>query len=257
MTEAAAAAATPEAGEAATAPTALEGVTPPEGTALEAAGTPPEPGAPVEIPDKFKNEDGTLNNDGILKSYAELEGKMGGAGAPPESADKYDVKLDFPDGTKIDEEGQKSFYEACHKAGMTNDQLQLVMNEAGNLFAQASEAKELSAAEVVAELKEGFGAEYGDKMISAMNAFNASKASKEDLAIVGNSPAAIRVLAALGANLSEDLLPRGEAPGQGMTEEALVELMNSDAYLKEKDPGHKIAVEKVQAHFRRKHPKKK
>lgn len=42
-----------------------------------------------KIPEKFLNEDGTLNTDALLKSYSELEKKMGTMiSVPNESSDE-------------------------------------------------------------------------------------------------------------------------------------------------------------------------
>ena len=128
--------AAPEPGEG----TALaEGTAAPEGTALEGGTTAPDPGALLEVPEKFKNEDGSLNDQGILKSYGELEKKIGSGNAPPESADGYKIELEgkFPEGVEINAEEHKEFLGRCHEKGMSNDMVQFIMDEYAGVITEA------------------------------------------------------------------------------------------------------------------------
>ena len=145
----------PEPGEG----TALaEGTAAPEGTALEGGTTAPDPGALLEVPEKFKNEDGSLNDQGILKSYGELEKKIGSGGTPPESADGYKIELEgkFPEGVEINAEEHKEFLGRCHEKGMSNDMVQFIMDEYAGVITEAVAENSHTRAGTVEKLKEVF-----------------------------------------------------------------------------------------------------
>jgi hypothetical protein len=57
-----------------------------------------EPAAPVavDVPDKFKNEDGTTNHDAVLKAYTELEKSAGAPAAKDDEAPATDETDESP-----------------------------------------------------------------------------------------------------------------------------------------------------------------
>ena len=101
------------------------------------------------------------------------------------------------------------------------------------------------------KIKELYGNDYHDKMVSANNAFKAAGVKDIDIKEVGNNPAMIQILAVLGENLTEDQLPSNmHAVIGGMTEEELDSLMKSEAYFDAKHKDHKAVNAKVTAHFK-------
>lgn len=82
----------------------MTGATHSDPTPAPAAGTPPAD-APV-VPDKFKNADGTVNTDALLRSYSELEKKQSAAKAPeadPQAAAKQpDPAAEAKPGAKVE-----------------------------------------------------------------------------------------------------------------------------------------------------------
>ena len=48
-----------------------------------------------KIPEKFLNKDGTLNSDALIKSYTELEKKIGTMVSVPDSADDVNATKKF------------------------------------------------------------------------------------------------------------------------------------------------------------------
>ena len=48
-----------------------------------------------KIPEKFLNQDGTLNTDALMKSYSELEKKIGGMITVPTAECDESVRLRF------------------------------------------------------------------------------------------------------------------------------------------------------------------
>lgn len=81
------------------------------------------PSRPDSVPDKFWNHDsGCVNTDALLKSYCELESKLGrNANTPPGSGDDYEITLDHP-AVDIDPDVNARL----HAAGFSQDQAQLV-----------------------------------------------------------------------------------------------------------------------------------
>lgn len=245
----------------ATAPegTALEGgAAPAAGTALEGGAAAPDPSTEIPVPDKFKNEDGTLNEQGMLKSYGELEKKLGAHGTPPATADDYKIEDKFPEGLEVNAEGRTAFLAKCHEKGMTNDMVQFIMDEyAGIVSVAAAEATETREGTIEA-LKTLYGDNYHEKMSAAMNAFRAAGVEGVSINDVGNNPAMIQILSVLGANLTEDQIPRGFPTGGGMSEGDLHKLMNFPGpYWDTKHADHVNTVEKVTAYYKAKHANKK
>lgn len=136
-----------------------------------------------KVPEKFLNKDKTLNTDALIKSYLELEKKIGNmislpkddsdeetrkkfnrAIGVPESADDYPTHVVFDD---------KNIREKFHQIGLTATQVEKIYQIAeeflspvlSELFAAQDEMKAIS------ELKNFFGSE--EKMNEALHAINA------------------------------------------------------------------------------------
>ena len=76
---------------------------------------------PPAVPDKFKNEDGTVNTEALVSSYHELEGKLGKPGGEPKAGEKTaDEKLaeekTAADKAKDDDDTKYTYGEAVDKA---------------------------------------------------------------------------------------------------------------------------------------------
>jgi hypothetical protein len=123
------------------------------------------PGGPIEIPDKFKNADGTPNVEALLKSYSHLESKLSG-GDP-----KVDPEVD-PEAPKVDPEtpdltlkgqkapGEEAAEEAVEQAGLNMADLSTHFQEHGELSEEHYEAFE----------KAGIQKEYVDGYIEGQKA---------------------------------------------------------------------------------------
>lgn len=123
----------PPAGGGQTTPPATDippGTTPgqPQQTAPAAGGTPTAAVRPDYIPEKFWDATkGEANYEGLAKSYAALEQKMGSTkatSAAPENPEAYQLKpSDWKDDeTPWNEEAAKHLAGAFHKAGLSQDQ---------------------------------------------------------------------------------------------------------------------------------------
>lgn len=227
-----------------------------DGTALD-DGT-PDPKAVLEVPDKFKDEDGNLNEQGLLKSYGELEKVLSTHGKPPETVDDYKIETKYPEGVEVDKDKHKAFLNRCHEKGMTNDMVQFIMDEHAQIVTDSVLEQTNTREGTSAALKELWGAEYHDNMTAAMNAFKAAGIEGITLKSIGNDPDMIQVLAVLGANLSEDQLPSNmRGVTGGISDEEVQSLMKSKAYWDAKEPDHATVKAKVEAHFKAKHAAKK
>lgn len=133
-----------------------------------------------KIPEKFLNEDGTLNTEALLKSYSELEKKMGTMiSIPTEDADeatrmKFNRAIGVPENANAypvnpmfdDESLRAQFFEI----GLTSSQVEKIYKIAedflspvlSDLFSKQNETN------AITELKNFFGDE--EKMIAALRA---------------------------------------------------------------------------------------
>ncbi|MBQ4070516.1 MAG: hypothetical protein IJD52_04055 [Alphaproteobacteria bacterium] len=135
-----------------------------------------------KIPEKFQNQDGTLNSDSLLKSYLALEKKIGSMISVPDSESDDDARLKFnraigvPDDSSEyptdelfdDENVRKKF----HEIGLTKTQVAKIYEIANEFLSPVvsdlfSARDEISA---MTELKNFFGGT--DKMNDAMRAIN-------------------------------------------------------------------------------------
>lgn len=136
-----------------------------------------------DIPEKFQNSDGTLNTDALLKSYSELEKKIGTmitvptddsdenvrarfnrAIGVPESSDEY------PTNELFDDENLKNKF---HEIGLTTSQVEKIYSIANEFLAPV--ISDLYATQneknAFAELKNFFGGT--EKMSEALRAIDA------------------------------------------------------------------------------------
>ncbi|MBO4672649.1 MAG: hypothetical protein J5608_03295 [Alphaproteobacteria bacterium] len=134
------------------------------------------------IPEKFQNADGTVNVDALMKSYTELEKKMGSMiSVPTNNADKTarekfnraigvpENANDYPSNNLFDDESVKQKF---HDIGLTSNQVEQIYSIAeeflspviAELFSTKNEATEIS------KLEKFFGSR--DKMNDALNAIN-------------------------------------------------------------------------------------
>ena len=151
----------------------------------------------------------------------------------PESADKYEVNLegfDF-DAFKSDE-GNKAFLENAHKAGISNEQLGVVI-----------QAYEQHTAVQLEALQSEWGGEFDQNLRLAKQAVEAAGLDPKDI----DSPTfGIRLAAHFGKALQEDMPPQNtQQSGVG----SISELMTSEAYMNPSHPDHKRVYAQVEKHY--------
>jgi hypothetical protein len=213
-------------------------------------------GAP-EIPEKFlvKGQDGTPDYKAIFgkmaPSYTELEKRLGSIGMPPKSAEEYKLEKYLPDTHQENTEAMKPILAKFHEAGLTNKQVQSVMNLFGEQLAVATASEKASHEAGITKLKETWGDAFAQNLTHAKAAISVYGTPEERQLLTspkyGNDPVLLQFLAKIGADLGEDRLPNDLQGGAGVDIEAL---RRSEAYLNSAHPDHKATVAKVNAAYR-------
>ncbi|WP_335970100.1 hypothetical protein [Acinetobacter bereziniae] len=148
----------------------------------------------------------------------------------PESADKYEVTLDGFDFESFKaNESNKSFLENAHKAGISNEQLGVVL-----------EAYDQHTAVQLEQLQTEWGGDFDANIRLAQQAVQAAGLDPKDV----DSPTfGIRLAAYYGKALQEDMPPLNT---QQSVATSIKELQASEAYMNESHPDHKATYAKVQ-----------
>lgn len=149
------------------------------------------------------------------------------------------------------------FLKGAHAKGLSNSQVSYVLAE----FQQRVQLMQEQAADpAVAEaelgkvwttpqaMERGLSGAYRGTHAFAADQEHAARLDKK----FGSDPDFIRLMAKVGAELSEDKLPGG-----GLTSvetETLESLRRSEAYTNSKHPDHKATVAKVSALYAKRHP---
>jgi len=135
-----------------------------------------------KIPEKFKNKDGTLNSDALLKSYNELEKKIGGMiSVPAPDADdvtraKFNHAIGVPDDASqyptnelFDDDSLRNKF---HEIGLTVSQVEKIYSIAEDFLSPVLQDLFAIQNENIAmnEMKKFFGGT--DKMYEAFHAIN-------------------------------------------------------------------------------------
>jgi len=188
---------------------------------------------------------------------------MGTPGAtPPKDASEYTITV--PDALKeafdpATDEGMKGFLGKAHAAGMTQGQIDLVMESYFDMAPRlAAGAAVYDSNTATAELKKTWATDADFKR-NVQNAFTGANAAaqKAGLSIdevmagpLGNNPTFLRLMAALGPEFQED----PGAGGMTMTsQEDINALIASDAYKDPKHIDHAKVSEKIRQYYIRKH----
>lgn len=151
----------------------------------------------------------------------------------PESADQYEVNLDgFDfDAFKADE-GNKAFLENALKAGISNEQLGVVL-----------QAYEQHTAVQLEALQSEWGGEFDQNLRLAKQAVEAAGLDPKEI----DSPTfGIRLAAHFGKALQEDMPPQNTQLGGGSS---ITELLSSEAYMNPSHPDHARVNAKVESYY--------
>lgn len=195
--------------------------------------------------------------DKVSAAYLELERVQGSTGnLRPKSSSEY--KLEAIEGEtavpKFDPKADNGFRELAHKAGLSNAQYNAIAR-GGDAIIQSMlrESSEHAMAEAEIALKAHYktDAAYERALGNAWSAFEAfaTDEDKAEMRPFANSPAFIRVMSRVAAELGAD---RGVnfVGGPSAGEESEINALQNDtksAYWDAKNPGHESAVAKVKA----------
>jgi hypothetical protein len=132
----------------------------------------------------------------------------------PESPENYNLSLEsLPEGVEADEGMLGWFSETAHKAGMTPQQAQVMLDAYNQLTGESlnmtSQEAEMKVANVEQELRSEFGQAFDDKLAIANGVL--SEFSNPDIAeiqladgtLLGDNPEVIRLLANVGTYITE------------------------------------------------------
>lgn len=214
----------------------------------------------LQVPDKFKNEDGSINTDALLKSYLHAEKRLGAGDAPPKDPEEY--KLESELSFEVDAERMKSFKKGAHAVGINNKQINYILQSLDSIITEGQQVTQQSEAKAVAEadkfLKEQWQDEYGGNLEHARKAFDYFKGllppqMQERLMAernkLGNMPGFLALAAAIGKELGEDKQPIGGQSAHNAID--ITALMKSEAYVNRKHPEHDRVKAQVEEAFKK------
>ncbi len=213
-----------------------------------------------KIPEKFLNSDGTLNSDALLKSYSELEKKIGtmisvpDANADSETRSKFYRAIgvpqnadEYPTNDMFDDESlRQKFFEI----GLTSSQVEKIYQIAeefltpvlSDLFDMQNERN------AIAELKNFFGDE--NKMreaLRAINTFGEKYLPKDAFNSLCSTPQGIRSVYAMMQSM-EPQVQTDDSQSKNLTDNELRRMMRDPKYWRDQDPEY---VRKIENGFKK------
>lgn len=209
----------------------------------------------TSIPDKFKvtAEDGSVDYKStvakLTESYSYLEKKVGTGDVAPKSADEYKIEReDFSfDDFKADE-SNKAFLTEAHKHGITNKQLDFLIQEYDKRAVDlVSTSSQYDTDETIQSLQSEWGSNYESNIFSAIKAARSAGLTEEQIndPTIGNNVAIIKALSYFGSQLNEDKpVTNGTA-----VQIDVQSLMRSEAFFDSKHPDHKSVKAQVDAYY--------
>ena len=189
------------------------------------------------IPEKHRvtKEDGTFDLEASARKVAEahghLEKRFGSGDLPPKSADEYAPKVGV-EGFNFDEfkadPAMQTFLKGAHAKGMTNDQLSFAIEQFLEVAPSLVEGSgKLDAEQCKAALSEVWAKPEEAKANFAL-AYRATEAFASKIGVtfdeieaagLGDNPLFIRIMAAIGPELGEDISPSTAGTGGGISVE--------------------------------------
>lgn len=256
----------------------------PAGAPPNASTTPPAgggsvlapPPAPLHelVPEKYLVKNGeAVDLEATIRKlapgYSELHKRLVDGGAPPESAEAYDVK-ELPNGVKFEDlkkdPATAAWLKGAHSRGMTNKQIEHVFNGLADFLGDVGTGEAaLSMEDCTAELRKVWttDADFAKNTAAATRGAQAFAAKAGiDFAQLearyGNDPVIVRLLAAIGAEVSEAApLPTGAAnPGGTNVDEEIANLTKQMYGMQPHDPQREVLRERLLKLYERKHPRR-
>lgn len=215
-----------------------------------------------KVPDKFhvKGADGKLDLEATLlkqaDSYTHLE-RQRGPQAPAAPTDYTFTPPDALKDVKLDDAMSAAFRERAHKAGLTQEQYQFVMQEhlstLPDLLDGVAKLDKAACEQVLRGVWKSEG-EYTAGLADAQRAVNgAPEAIRMHVwERFGRDPAFLQFAASMGKEMREDRTPNPGSASTAAADAAGVEaMMATEAYRNPKHPEHNLVSEKVRNYFQR------
>ena len=208
-----------------------------------------------KIPEKFLNEEGTLNTDALLKSYSELEKKIGTMISVPDANADSDTRArfnraigvpnsasEYPANTMFDDD---SLREKFFEIGLTSSQVEKIYQIAeefltpvlSELFDMQNETSAIN------ELKNFFGDD--DKMrdaLRAINAFGERYLPRDAFDAMCATPQGIRAVYAMMQSM-EPSIETDDGTSKNLTDDMLRRMMRDPKYWRDQDPEYVRKIE--------------
>jgi hypothetical protein len=206
-------------------------------------------GRPAGLPDKFWDErTGAVRLDALIKSYLELERKLGALGnrEVPPGPEHYRIQVKN-ELMSADAEVNR----LMHTAGFSHDQAQLVYDLAcDRLMPMIAElAAMFEADNQIERLTQHFGGEERWREIARqIDAWGRSRLPARVFEALGTTYEGVIAMHRMMAGDEPGLLRDGDAPSGASSEAELKQLMRDPRYWKQQDP---VIVGKVRDGFRR------
>jgi hypothetical protein len=213
------------------------------------------------IPAKFRNEDGTLNAESLLKSYSELERKIGAMVSVPsdESDEETRAKFrraigvpespdDYPDNPMF--EDAKEIKERFLSIGLTKKQAESICQMAADFLAPTLEQIMSShrESEAVGELRRFFGGE--EKLhcaLAEINSYAEKKLPPEAYEALCSSADGIKAIYGMMQPREPEIAANGTEPAK-LGESELRAMMRDPRYWRDRDAEF---VRKIESGFRK------
>jgi hypothetical protein len=209
------------------------------------------PDRPTNVPEKFWDTTlGNIRTDALLKSYSELESRMGELpGDVPENPDQYDVVIDHQ-AFEVDTEINAKL----HAAGFSQEQAQLVYDLAKEKLLPLMETMSgrLEHGVNEAKLKEHFGGQEKWRAMSRQIGNWGRKNLPPDAfnALASNHDGIIAIHRMMTSNEPTILGNQGHAVS-GLNERDLKRMMHDPRYWRDQDPAF---IDQVQQGFKTLYP---
>ena len=215
-------------------------------------------------------EDGTFDLEATslktAEAYAALEKKLGSGELAPKTVDEYKIEKlsgEIDVAEVMADPVTKSFLARAHAKGMTNAQVQDVLDFALTEWAPSliGSNQALNEEQCVTALREMWQSpeEYQAQTSASVRALKAYAAEGDGVGSFnrmfekyGNDPDFIAFAARIGKEISEDSAPNLEAVLGGQTIE---QLESNPAYLDPKHPDHARINKQISAYYNAKHGK--
>jgi len=247
----------------------LEGAAAPA-TELVSDSTPePKPSRPAGVPEKFwDGEAGCIRTDALLKSYLEIERKLGSMIALPADDADLDGRRrlhralgvpESPDGYQVAApsdlvESNPEINAKLHAAGFTPQQAQLVYDlAADHLLPLVDEVlDEFGSARDSERLAHRFGGNEAWRALAAqIKTWGHANLSDEVFTTLSTSYDGVLAMHQMMQAREPAVLHDGEGPQAALDEASLSQMMRDPCYWRDRDPG---VIAKVTEGFRRLYP---